>query len=203
MSQAYRTFFGLTREPFSSELKIEEILKTEMVLSVADRVDYAIRLGAMAMITGEVGSGKSTALRFAMSQFHPSEYRLIWVTAIGGSILELYRQIAWELEVQTISYSRAALTRIIRKAILDLVMGKKQKVVLMIDEASLLRLEVFAELHTLAQFDGDSKPCSPIIFAGQITFWINSTGGHRCLCLPESWLEVTWKESIVKVWKII
>lgn len=167
MSQAYRTFFGLTREPFSSELKIEEILKTEMVLSVADRVDYAIRLGAMAMITGEVGSGKSTALRFAMSQFHPSEYRLIWVTAIGGSILELYRQIAWELEVQTISYSRAALTRIIRKAILDLVMGKKQKVVLMIDEASLLRLEVFAELHTLAQFDGDSKPMLPIIFAGQ------------------------------------
>jgi hypothetical protein len=44
MSQAYRTFFGLTREPFSSDLKIEEILKTAMVLSVADRVDYAIRL---------------------------------------------------------------------------------------------------------------------------------------------------------------
>jgi general secretion pathway protein A len=54
MSQAYWTFFGLTREPFSSELKIEEILKTETVLSVADRVDYAICLGAMAMITGEV-----------------------------------------------------------------------------------------------------------------------------------------------------
>jgi len=167
MSQAYRTFFGLTREPFSSELKIEEILKTEAVLAIADRVDYAIRLGAMAMITGEVGSGKSTALRFAMSRFHPSEYRLIWVTAIGGSILELYRQIAWELEVETISYSRAALTRIIRKAILDLVLGKKQKVVLMIDEASLLRLEVFAELHTLAQFEGDSKPMLPMIFAGQ------------------------------------
>jgi general secretion pathway protein A len=102
-----------------------------------------------------------------MSQFHPSEYRLIWVTAIGGSILELYRQIAWELEVETISYNRAALTRIIRKAILYLVLGKKQKVVLMIDEASLLRLEVFAELHTLAQFDGDIKPMLPMIFAGQ------------------------------------
>ena len=167
MSQTYRAFFGFTREPFCSELKVEDILKTDAVLSVIDRVDYAIRLGAMAMITGEVGSGKSTALRFAMSQFHPSEYRLLWVTAGGGSILELYRQIAWELEVETSSYSRAALTRIIRKGILDLVLGKKQKAVLIVDEASLLRLEVFAEVHTLTQFDGDSKPILPVILAGQ------------------------------------
>jgi type II secretory pathway predicted ATPase ExeA len=167
MSQTYRTLFGFTREPFSSELKVEEILKTEAVLAVADRVDYAIRLGAMVLITGEVGSGKSTALRFAISRLHPSEYRLIWVTAGGGSILELYRQIAWELEVQTPGYGRASLTRIIRKCILDLVFGKKQKVVLLIDEASLLRLEVFSELHTLTQFEGDSKPILPILLAGQ------------------------------------
>jgi len=167
MSQAYRTFFGLSREPFTSELKVEEILKTDAVLAVADRVDYAIRLGAMALITGEVGSGKSTALRFATSRLHPSEYRLIWVTAGGGSILELYRQIAWELEIETPSYGRASLTRVIRKSILDLVIGKKQKVVLLIDEASLLRLEVFAELHTVTQFEADSKPLLPLLLAGQ------------------------------------
>ena len=166
MSQAYRSFFGLSREPFSSELKVDEILQTPSVLSVADRVEYAIRLGAMALITGEVGSGKSTALRFAISRLHPSEYRLLWVTAGGGSILELYRQIALTLEVETSSFSRAVLTRIIRRAILELT-GKKQKVVLLIDEASLLRLEVFAELHTLTQFEGDSKPLLPILLAGQ------------------------------------
>jgi type II secretory pathway predicted ATPase ExeA len=166
MSQAYRTFFGFSREPFSSELKVEEVLKTEAVLAVADRVDYAIRVGAIALITGEVGSGKSTALRFALSRLHPSEYRLLWITAGGGSILELYRQITWELEVETTS-TRAASTRIIRKSLLDLVLGKKQKVVLIIDEASLLRLEVFAELHTLTQFDGDSKPLLPLLLAGQ------------------------------------
>jgi len=44
MSQAYRSFFGFTREPFSSELKVEEILQTEAVLAVANRVNYAIRL---------------------------------------------------------------------------------------------------------------------------------------------------------------
>jgi type II secretory pathway predicted ATPase ExeA len=167
MSHAYRTFFGLTREPFSSELRIDEILQTEAVLAVAERIAYATRLGAMALITGEVGSGKSTALRFATHCLHPSEYRLLWITAVGGSILELYRQLACELETESFSYSRAALTRLIRRALTDLVMAKKLKVLLVIDEASLLRLEVLAELHTLSQFEGDSKPILPIILAGQ------------------------------------
>ncbi len=42
MSQAYRTFFGFAREPFSSEIKVGETLKTEAVIAVADRVEYAI-----------------------------------------------------------------------------------------------------------------------------------------------------------------
>ena len=41
------------------------------------------------------------------------------------------------------------------------------KVVLMVDEASLMRLEVFAELHTICQFEKDSKPYLPMILAGQ------------------------------------
>lgn len=167
MNQTYRAFFGFAREPFSAEMKVQEILKTEAVLAVTDRVDYALRLGSMVMVTGEVGSGKSTALRFAMSRLHPSEYRLLWVTATSGSILELYRQIALELEVETASFSRALLTRKIRKSILELTLEKRQKVVLLIDEASLLRLDVFAELHTLTQFEGDSKPLLPVILAGQ------------------------------------
>ena len=40
-------------------------------------------------------------------------------------------------------------------------------VVLVVDEASLLRIEVLAELHTLCQFEQDSKPWLPLIMAGQ------------------------------------
>lgn len=167
MKAVYRTFFGLTREPFPQDLKIDEILKTQDVLKVADRCDYAVRLGAMTLVTGEVGSGKSTAIRWAASRFHPSEYRLLWITATSGSILEIYRLLAEQLEVETASSSRAVLTRIIRRQILDLTQAKKQKLVLFIDEASLIRLDVFGELHTITQFEADSKPLLPIILAGQ------------------------------------
>lgn len=167
MKPAYRTFFALKREPFAQELAIEDIMKTPALISVKDRFDYAVRLGAMALVTGEVGSGKSTALRWAASQLHPSEYRTLWITATSGSILELYRQLSSELEIDTATPSRAVVTRIIRRQILELTQAKKLKVVLIIDEASLLRLDVFAELHTICQFEGDSKPLLPIMLAGQ------------------------------------
>jgi len=49
------------------------------------------------------------------------------------------------------------------------------KVILIIDEASLFRLGVFTELHTLTQFEGDSKPFLPLILAGQSNLIDNLT----------------------------
>ena len=62
--------------------------------------------------------------------------------------------------------SKAIMLRRIRDELHELY-SKKLKTVLVIDEASLLRLEVFAELHTLTQFEKDSKPYLPVVLAGQ------------------------------------
>jgi len=167
INKGYRTFFGLTKEPFSGELSVEEILQTEQLLGVENRFDYAIRLGGIALVTGEIGSGKSTALRYAAANLHPSEYQTFHVIASSGSIVELYRQIGQELGIAKSSISKAVMTSLIRKEIIELIQAQKMKVALIIDEASLLRLEVFAELHTILQFDKDSKPWLPMILAGQ------------------------------------
>jgi type II secretory pathway predicted ATPase ExeA len=163
----YRTFFGFMKEPFSSDLELSEILQTQELIAVKDRFDYALRIGAMALITGDIGSGKSTALRYAMGQLHPSEYLTFYITASSGSVLELYGKILSELGMDIASTSRAVMTRRIKREIQELVLGKKMKVALIIDEASLIRLDAFQELHTITQFEGDSKPYLPIILAGQ------------------------------------
>ena len=167
MNQTYRAFFGFEREPFPSDPGLSDILETEDIRGVCSRFDYAVRLGAIALLTGEIGSGKSTALRYAASRLHPSEYRTILITATSGSILEMYRMLLSQLGVETSASSRAFLLGRIRHEISGLVCEKKIKVVLVVDEASLLRLEVFSELHTLCQFELDSKPWLPIILAGQ------------------------------------
>jgi type II secretory pathway predicted ATPase ExeA len=168
METAYRQFFALQTEPFASDVSPKDILVTPAVCAVQDRLHYAVRLGAVALVTGEVGSGKSTALRYAVGGLHPSEFRVLCVTASCGSILELYRQILGELgHEEYAGNSRTLMTRAIRREVLELTKAKKIKTVLVIDEASLLRLEVFAELHTLSQFEHDSKPYLPLVLAGQ------------------------------------
>jgi type II secretory pathway predicted ATPase ExeA len=67
MNNPYRTFFGLQREPFGPDVSVKEILKTPELAAVKARFDYVLRLGAIGLVTGEVGSGKTTALRYAYS----------------------------------------------------------------------------------------------------------------------------------------
>lgn len=167
MNTNYRTFFELVREPFSSDIELDNILLTPVLKGVEERIHYAVRLGAIALVTGEIGSGKSTALRYVTGTLHPSQYRTLYITASTGPILELYRQLLDVLGMDMGGVSRAVILSRIRQEIVELVQGKKLKVILVIDEASLLRLEVFAELHTLTQFDKDSKPLLPIVLAGQ------------------------------------
>ena len=65
MKATYRTFFGLQKEPFGSDLPLEDILLTAALSEVNQRVEYTLRIGAVGLLTGEIGSGKSTALRYA------------------------------------------------------------------------------------------------------------------------------------------
>ncbi len=167
MNENYRTFFGFETEPFGSDIALPDILKTDDLIGVNERFAYAVRLGGAALVTGEIGSGKSTALRYAIGQLHPSEYQTLHITASSGSILELYRQILGELGADTASNSRAVMTGRIKREIAERAQSKKMKAVLVIDEASLLRLDVFRELHTLAQFNQDTSPWLPMLFSGQ------------------------------------
>ncbi|MDA8090122.1 MAG: AAA family ATPase [Actinomycetota bacterium] len=166
MTERYRVFFGFKKEPFAQDIRVEDMMKSPSLKGVQERFSFAVNLGAIAVVTGDVGSGKSSALRYASSKLHPSEFKILHVTATSGTIVELYRQICYALDINAKGSSKAAFTKIIRASLLDLV-HKKRKPVLIIDEASLIRLDAFAELHTLTQFEGDSLPVLPIILAGQ------------------------------------
>ena len=167
MKDNYRMFFELQTEPFGSDIALEKILVTDSLKAVEQRVHYAMRIGGVALLTGEIGSGKSTALRYVSESLHPSSHLCLYVTATTGSILELYRQIVAALGLDNRGVSRALMLQAIRHQVTELTCGKKLKLLLIIDEASMLRLEVFAELHTLLQFEKDAKPYLPLVMAGQ------------------------------------
>ena len=158
--------FGLSAEPFVQDVPIDKLFALPGLNGFLDRFDYAVRIGAISVITGEVGSGKSTSLRAAASRLHPSQYTVIPVVATSGSVLEFLRQISLELGAPPASNSISRLMKSIRDT-LSHVATKKQQPIIVIDEAHLMRLELFAQLHALMQLPYDSKSLVPLILSGQ------------------------------------
>jgi type II secretory pathway predicted ATPase ExeA len=162
----YCAYFGFKSEPFTSEIAAKNLLKLPSMVSVKERFDYVIG-GGVLVITGEVGSGKSTSLRWSQSQFHPSQHLFLNITSTGGSLIEFYRQLCWDLEVDVKTGSRAAILKSFKSTIREITATKKQKIIIIVDESHLLRIEVFAELHTISQFDNDSKNLFSLVLSGQ------------------------------------
>ena len=164
---SYKHFFGFQKEPFAQDIRVTDLFPLSSLGGVSERIMFAVQLGAVTVLTGDVGSGKSTSLRYASSQMHPSKYTIVPVIANSGTVMELYRQIGLSLNVETRSPSLTSVIKTVRAALSEIVL-RKETPVLIIDEAHLMRLEVFAQLHTLLQSDFDSKPLAPVVLTGHI-----------------------------------
>jgi type II secretory pathway predicted ATPase ExeA len=158
-------YYGFKHDPFSSEIQGKNLLKLPSMVSVKERFDY-LQQGGVFVVTGDVGSGKSTSLRWSMGQYHPSQYLFLNVIGTGGSLVEFYRQVCWELDIEISSGCRTGVIKKFKSAIKDIATTKKQKVMIVVDEAHLLRSDLFAELHILSQYENDSKNYFSIVLAG-------------------------------------
>jgi type II secretory pathway predicted ATPase ExeA len=162
----YGNYFGFQKEPFSQDIRTEDLYPLPGLQASTERFMYGLELGAVSIVTGDVGSGKSTALRYASSKLHPSRYKVVALVGSTGTMIDILRQICTGFDVEGTSNSLAKLIRTLRSAVLEITQ-RKQTPVLIIDEASLLRVEIFAQLHAVSQFDMDSKPLLPLVLAGQ------------------------------------
>ena len=167
MSLEYKAYFGFKKDPFPAEVPVKDLLRLPGMIGVKERIDYCMSIGGAMVITGDVGSGKSTSLRWSRSHYHPSESAIISIVANSGSIVEIYKLVCYGLEIPPATNSRARLVSEAKQAILEIVKGKQQKVIIVIDEAHLMRPEVFGELHTLSHFEHDSKNLVSLVMCGQ------------------------------------
>ncbi len=99
-------------------------------------------------------------------QFRTSEYQII--SLIGGqySLMELYRHLLLAFGVEFSSYQIAFMVKLIRDQISEIA-SRNVTPILIIDEAHLFKSNVFSQLHTLLQFEYDSRPVMPVILCGQ------------------------------------
>ncbi|MCY3981981.1 MAG: AAA family ATPase [Alphaproteobacteria bacterium] len=119
----YLRHFAFTRLPFKTPAETDELFDSAARREA--RLDHLVELRGIGLLTGEVGSGKTTICRHLTARLHPGLYRVHYISLTTGNVLDMYKSIAWELGLP-VERSRAAAYQAIRTEISRLVTEAKQ-----------------------------------------------------------------------------
>jgi type II secretory pathway predicted ATPase ExeA len=162
----YTTTFGLTCLPFQRDLQAEQLFRPPMLEELHLRLRYLVETRAIGLLTGEPGSGKSTALRRLRDELHPDQVRALYLHDTLVNPADFCRTLALALGLQPL-WSRAMTFRLLQDEIQRLVKERHLTVLLLLDEAHHLRPDVLALLPLLTNFDWDSQGRLALLLAGQ------------------------------------
>lgn len=162
----YNHVFGFTQQPFTRGPQSSELFRAPLLDELHSRLVYLVEHRAMGLLTGEPGSGKSTALRRLRDELHPEQVRSLYVHDTAVNPGDFCRQVALELGLEP-SFSRALTLRAIQHEIHRLANERHLTVLLVLDEAQALRPDVLALLPMLTNFNWDSGAPLAVLLAGQ------------------------------------
>jgi len=161
----YAEFYGLKELPFALTPDPRFIYLTPSHTEVMANLHYGIGSGkGLVVITGEVGTGKTTVLRWMMQRLD----RTVLVAYIFNprfSITEFYQHVAALLNIQKWETKPELLVEL-GKA-LESRHSRGLRTVLIIDEAQGLSPAVLEEIRLLSNFESNTAKQLQIVLTGQ------------------------------------
>lgn len=162
----YEKFYGFNDKPFNmtpdskffyASAKHEEALNC-LLLAIAERNGFVV-------ITGEIGSGKTTVCRTLLNKLDPlTKVALVLNTHLGKK--ELLTTILEDLEIEYRSNSKTHILSALNKYLLEQI-SKDINVVLIIDEAQNLTPSVLEEVRMLSNLETEKEKLIQIVLIGQ------------------------------------
>lgn len=157
--------YGLSRDPFSKEVPADELFVSPVHEEIGTRLKAAIEGRASAVLTGDVGVGKTFLLRALERDLNPSRYRVTYIHNANVSRRDFYRQLSVALALEPKAHP-SAVFRQVQAHIEELADEQKIHPVLLLDEAHLLDTLVLEYLHVLLNYRMDSRSFLSVILIG-------------------------------------
>ena len=157
--------YGLSRQPFTKEISADELFVSSGHQDIGTRLKAAIEGRASAVLTGEVGVGKTFVLRALERDLNPSRYRVTYIHNANVSQRDFYRQLSVALALEPKAHP-SALFRQVQAHVEELADEQKIHPVLLLDEAHLLAPSVLECLHVLLNYRMDSRSFLSVILIG-------------------------------------
>ncbi len=156
--------FGLTKNPFTKDVPVEELFEHDSSEGALKRLKAAVEGRSSAVLTGEPGTGKTFVLRALEEKLPHSRYRTDYIHNSHVNYRDFYRQLSVVLGLEPKATSEA-LFRLISRHLEETAVSKVHPVILF-DEAQLLPVRVLEQLPVLLNFQKDSKPFLSLVLIG-------------------------------------
>lgn len=161
----YKSFFGLTEYPFNLTPDPKFVVSTPEYHEILAGLYYGIEMAkGLTVVTGEVGTGKTTALRWIIRRFE-SGVLASYIVNPHLSVDEFYPHLAGMLGLKHWSNKSELLSQL--GSLLEQRHQRGLRTILIVDEAHELSDEVMEEIRLLLNFESDTAKHLQIILTGQ------------------------------------
>jgi type II secretory pathway predicted ATPase ExeA len=163
--------YGFTRMPFRRDLAPGQLHRCAPHAEAVARIRWLVAEAALGVLTGEVGAGKTVAVRAALAALDPSRHTIIYLGNPAVGTRGIYHGIVTALGGVP-RFHKAALIPQTRDALAAEHSERGRQVVLVVDEAHLLNLlnaDQLEELRLLTNADMDSRAPFAGLLIGQPT----------------------------------
>ncbi len=147
-------FYTFQATPFTKSIAAQHLFPSRGHCEIQGRLAFAVQERLPTLITGDVGTGKSTALRAFAHSLDRNIYAVAYLSNPHLTPATLYRQILFQLQTEP-SYGFIQLLPQLHSTFSDMT-RKGRFILLIIDEAHLLSPDILEQLRFLLNDDMDS-----------------------------------------------
>ena len=164
----YLDYFGLKENPFSIAPNPDFLFMSERHKEALAHLSFGLgETGGFVLLTGEVGTGKTTVSRALLKQL-PENTQVAMVLNSSLTELELLATVCDELKINydKASFSVKDFGDLIRQRLLEN-HAAGGNTMLLIDEAQHLSVDVLEQLRLLTNFETDTRKLLRVVLIGQ------------------------------------
>jgi type II secretory pathway predicted ATPase ExeA len=161
-------FFGFTRTPFGRDLAPGMLHRHAAHSEAVARIGWCVAEYRIGVITGEVGAGKTVAVRAALAALDPTRHTIIYLPNPTVGVRGIHHQIVTALGHRPLTHHATLVPQTLDALAVEQVERGRTPVVV-IDEAHLLDHQQLESIRMLTNHDMDSTSPFACLLVGQPT----------------------------------